>query len=199
MISYVQGVVQEVSDHSITVDIGTVGLSVQVPHPTSFAQGKSTKLHVHMHWNQEQGPSLFGFQTELEKTIFLLVIGCSGLGPKLGITILESLGAERFLEIVRAEDERALSQVSGIGPKKAEQIIVHLKHKVAKLIDSGIHITCASTITQWHNIAQVLESLNYSRLEVAQAIKYLREKETQPDVPFDLLMRKALSFLAKKV
>ena len=67
----------------------------------------------------------------------MLVIGCSGIGPKIALAVLAHLGAQGFVEVVSCGDERALSKVNGIGPKKAEQIIVQLKHKVSKLISSG--------------------------------------------------------------
>lgn len=198
MISYISGTVIDLKDQAIIVDIGSIGLQVAVAQESAFAQGQAVKLHAYMHWNQEQGPTLFGFASELERTVFLMIISCSGLGPKIGLAALASLGPQRFLEVIQAGDERGLSKVSGIGPKKAEQMIVHLKHKVAKLLDSGVEITGSAQLTHWQNITQVLESLNYSRAEIAATMKHLRDTEPQTSAPFDHMMRRALSFLAKK-
>lgn len=198
MISMINGAVVATTDFEIMVDIGVLTLSVAVPTVHSFATQEKVKLHAYMHWNQEQGPSLFGFATELEKMVFLLVISCSGVGPKLGLAVLADLGAQAFLEAVQAENPDILSKVSGIGAKKAEQIVVQLKHKVAKLISSGIKIEGAQKLEKWNNIAEVLKSLNYSRQEINAALNYLKTTYTDSSVPFDQLMRHGLSFLAKK-
>lgn len=198
MITAVTGIIKAIKEQAIVVDTGAFALQIAVAQESFFQIGQSTTVVTYMHWNQEQGPSLYGFNSELERSIFLIIIDCSGVGPKIGLAVLASLGAERFIEIVQAGDEKALSKVSGIGPKKAEQMIVHLKHKVAKLLDSGVKITGSAQITQWQNIQEVLESLNYSRAEIAVAMKQLRESSPDVQLPFDQLMRRALGYLAKK-
>lgn len=198
MIVAINGTVKIVKEQAIVIDVGPCALQVAVPQESFFSVGSVVSLASYMHWNQEQGPSLYGFNSELEKAVFLMVIDCAGIGPKIGLAVLACLGAERFIEVVQSGDEKALSKVSGIGPKKAEQMIVHLKHKVAKLLDSGVKITGSAQITQWQNIQEVLESLNYSRAEIAVAMKQLRESSPDVQLPFDQLMRRALGYLAKK-
>jgi len=197
MISHISGTVKSISDQSIVVDLHGLGLQVSVAQEAVFQIGSPVQLHAYMHWNQENGPSLFGFTSELEKAVFLMIIDCSGIGPKIGLAALGSLGAERFIEVIQSGDERGLSKVNGIGPKKAEQMMVHLKHKVVKLLEKGIKVTGSAQITHWQNIQEVLESLNYSRPEISATMRHLRESEVDAALPFDNLMRKALSFLAK--
>jgi Holliday junction DNA helicase RuvA len=198
MIVSISGIVKGISDQALVVEMGGMGLHVAVPQEALFKVGAPVSLHAYMHWNQEQGPSLFGFSSELEKAVFLMVIDCSGIGPKIGLAVLNSLGAERFLEIVQAGEEKSLSKVSGIGPKKAEQMIVQLKHKVAKLLEKGVVVSTGSSLQHWQNLQEVLESLGYSRPEISIATKQLREAQLDPATTFDVLLRKALSFLAKK-
>ena len=198
MIDGISGLVKAINEQRIAIDIGALCLSVHVPQAGLYQQGEKVDLYAHLHWNQEQGPSLYGFSTELERSVFLMVTDCSGVGPRLGLAILADLGAQRFLEIVQAGDERGLSKVSGIGPKKAEQLIVQLKHKVAKLLESGVELASLENVVRWQTVSEVLQSLNYSRTEISGAIKYLRENQGDPQIPFDRLIRQALSFLAKK-
>ena len=198
MINSLSGIIKDVKEQAITLDTGFLGFAVQVCQESAFTVGQQATLHIYMHWNAENGPSLFGFTDELEKTVFLLIIDCSGIGPKIGLAALATLGAQRFLEIVQTSDEAALSKVSGIGAKKAEQIIVQLKHKVAKLLAKGIQISGSAQLAHWQNLQQVLESLHYSRPEITAALKYVRESSDDIAQPFDQLMRKALSYLAKK-
>jgi len=198
MIEYLSGTVKSASDVSITVSVGPIGFGLQVSEPGAFEVGQEICLQVYMHWNAENGPSFYGFQTALEKQVFLLVIGCSGIGPKIGLAVLRDLGTDQFLQAISMEDDRVLAKVGGLGPKKVEQIIVQLKHKVAKLLKSGVKLQGASAkFTDWQNISDVLASLNYSRGEINRAMKHLKENYARTDMPFDGLIRHALSFLAK--
>ena len=197
MINTITGIVTTAHDQSITLQVGPVSLSFMVPDAAQFQVQQSQLIHIYMHWNSEQGPSLYGFSSELDKSIFLVIISCSGIGPKIGLAVLGSIGAQSFLEAVHTGNDRALSKVSGIGAKKAEQMIVQLKHKVAQLLSSGMVMDASKALTNWHTLSQALEALSYSRHEISQAIQFLRE-QNRPDQTFDQLLRQALSFLAKK-
>ena len=198
MINSLSGIIKEINESLITLDVQGVGFGVQVPQAGLFQVEQKVDLLVHMHWNQENGPSLFGFKNGLEKTVFLMITSCSGLGPKLAMAVLGQLGASEFLEAVQTGNEDALSAVSGIGAKKAEQIIVQLKHKVAKLVESGTHLGASATLEKRHEISQVLKSLNYSRQEISAAMNHLNDQYPQSSVAFDQLVRHALAFLAKR-
>lgn len=198
MIDYINGSVKSVDISSVTVDIGNIGLCVHVPFPAAFKIEDKANLHLYMHWNQEQGPSLYGFSSVAERAVFLIVIGCSGVGPKIGMAVLVDLGVEAFLDAVQRGDDTALSKVSGIGPKKAEQMIVQLKHKVAKLIKSGVVVESSGDLVKWQEISDVLSSLHYSRPEISAAMKYVSDNYAKDSCSFDQLIRHALSFLSKK-
>ncbi|MDZ4129414.1 MAG: Holliday junction branch migration protein RuvA, partial [Hydrogenophaga sp.] len=200
MFAYLSGTVQSLSAQLVVVDVGGVGFAVAVPRETAFTLEQKIQLYTHLHWNQEQGPSLFGFATEAERTVFLLMLSCSGVGPKLALAVLADLGVSPFLEAVQSGNEGALSSVSGIGAKKAEQIIVHLKHKVAKLLSSGASVSFegAKIDERWHEVSQVLQTLNYSRIEITSAMNYVREMCAGRQEPFEQMMSHALTFLSKK-
>lgn len=199
MIYSVSGTIAEIKDQAVVIDVNGIGYLIAVPTSIKFHTGQKVALATHMHWNQEQGPSLFGFEHEFERTVFLLIIGCSGIGPRIALAILAHLGAQSFLEIISAGDERALSKVNGIGPKKAEQIIVTLKHKVSQLISSGQGSFDDKKAKSWQEVSQALESLNYTRTEISHAMQYLTAHHAGADLPFDQLLRQALGFLSKRV
>lgn len=198
MIQTISGVVTAQQESLLTVDVGSLGLGVSVPACLQVTIGQPVTLHAYLHWNQEQGPSLFGFQTELDKTVFLLIISCSGIGPKIAMAVLGSIGGAAFVQAVHEGNIKVLSSISGIGEKKAEQIIVQLKHKVTKLLKSGVQFEGAAQISELHNVSEVLQSLNYSRREIDSAIDWLRDQHDGSHVAFDALLRRALSFLSKK-
>ena len=202
MFSYVRGIVKGVVENQLTVDVHGVGFCLLVPNPEIFQKEKEATIAVHMQWNQEQGPTLYGFANEYEKAVFLLVVSCSGIGPKIALLVLQNLSPVTFLRAIQTADIKILSSISGIGPKKAEQLIMQLKHKVTALVDRGWsegNSDDTIALEQWKNISQVLLSLNYSRQEVDQALSHIAQEGQGADVSFDVLMRKALSFLAKRV
>ncbi len=197
MIDYLTGSVKEVNEQSVTVDIGNIGIAIQVASGFLFQVGKKVTIHVYIHWNQEQGPTIFGFSSVLDRQVFLLIISCTGIGPKIALAVLHDLSAKKFLQAVQTGNDTILNSVSGIGTKKAEQIIVYLKHKVAQLIARGIDLDDAQDLKQWYEISLALESLNYSRTEVSRAMNHLKKSYGQTTISFDQLLRQALSFLAK--
>jgi Holliday junction DNA helicase RuvA len=199
MVNYITGIVKVCEKQLITLDIGSMGLAIQVPNASAFTVQEHEKITVYtyVHWNPENGPALFGFLTELERTVFLLVIGCSGIGPKIALAVLDGMPPHQFLDAIQTGNEGALSKISGIGAKKAEQMIVQLKHKVAQLLKSGIDLGDQGSATQWNTISEVLSSLNYSPTEINRTIKYLNDNHVQEALSFDKMMRHALSFLSK--
>ncbi len=198
MINTISGKVTAQNDAVVTIEVGGLGFGVAVPSTMHVAVGQEANMHVHMHWNQENGPSLYGFAKELDKTVFLLIISCSGVGPKIAMAALAQLGGSGFVQAVQQADDKMLSKISGIGAKKAEQMIVQLKHKVSKLLKSGVEFEGAEHIADLHNVTEVLESLNYSRREIDAAVNWLQDQNKGAMIPFDKMVRQALSFLAKK-
>ena len=198
MLDFVTGTIKTVREKSVTIEVGGMGLSLQVPQSANLQKDAQATLHAYMHWNQDKGPSLFGFATELERRVFLLVIDCPKIGPNIAISILSHFSASQFLEIVTAQDPDRLSQVNGIGAKKAEQLIVQLKHKVSKLISSGeIVAEAQESFVHWQNVTDVLTSLNYSKTEISGVVQHLTEKYAAQNISLDQLVRAALGFLSK--
>lgn len=197
MINFLKGTVSHCNDTSITVDVQGVGFQVQIPENKVIVTGQHIALYIYMQWHQEQGPLLFGFTSEVEKSTFQLIMSCSGIGSKISLAILSAMNPATFLKSVQTDDYKSLSAIHGIGAKKAEQIVVHLRHKVAKLLESGIVLEDDHDLEQWRNISEVLNSLHYSRSEINNALHYIQQ-EKGTDNTFDYLLRKALSFLSKR-
>lgn len=199
MITSLRGMVRQIYEQSIVLEVNGIGFSINLPRTDSIEREKIIEIEIYMHWNQENGPALYGFSSLFEKKTFLLIISCSGIGPKIGLAFLAKLGAANFVSAIATADVKALSSVTGVGTKKAESLILHLKDKIIKLVDNSINeagsFHAVSTIKK---ITDVLNSLNYSRAEVNSALYLLKQEKDFTGASFDLLMRKALSHLAKK-
>ncbi|HBS47609.1 TPA: hypothetical protein DEO28_04570 [Candidatus Dependentiae bacterium] len=199
MIDFICGKVINVKDSSITVLTNGIGLNFQIPQTHNIKEGDNVELQTYFHWNSDNGPSLFAFEKELDKTTFLLIIDCHKIGPKIAINILSQIPSEDFLEAVLQNDDKRLSNLNGIGAKKSEQIIIELKNKVTKLITTGkIQLQDKQSTMHWQNLSDALLSLGYSKPEVGSAFKFLREANLS-DLSFDQLLRKSLGFLSKGI
>ncbi len=196
MITKLTGKVIELQDQSLTLVVSGFGFAVVVPQVTMFAPGTDADLHIYMHWSAEQGPSLYGFKSAAEKKLFLTLIDCQGIGPKVAMALLGKLGAQAIVEAASQNNLKQLSSVSGVGPKKAEQLLLFLRDKVTGLLEDGLEFG-GSSLTNWHEVSAVLTKLNYSRTEIAQAMQHLTAQFAGKPVGVDELLRYALGYMTQ--
>jgi Holliday junction DNA helicase RuvA len=133
MIASLKGQIHVLSLDSVIVDVGGVGYHVHVPvgTPGRIAPHGDGRVSFHVHTSvREDAITLFGFATFEEKRLFTRLISVSGIGPKLGLAVLSELNPSEFIRAVRNSDVKALQQVSGIGKKTAQRMILELKSAV---------------------------------------------------------------------
>lgn len=199
MIDVIKGHIYEVQEKAISILAGNFGLKLATPRGNEWSLNQDATIYTYLHWNAENGPSLFGFISTFERTVFLLIIDCPKIGPGIALNVLHQLKPNQFLEIITSQNEKALSSVNGIGPKKAEQIIMELKHKVTKLTNSGALTppeNTQETFLHWHEVSEVLNSLNYSKQEIHKVLQILTKKYADQSVGLDQLIRAALAHLS---
>ena len=135
MITFLKGTLVEALPTQITVDVGGVGYDVLIPL-SSFDRlpppGKEVHVLTHLAI-REDAHVLYGFMTAAERELFrLLVNTVSGIGPKIALNILSGMNVTMFRGAVAGGDVKALSQISGVGKKTAERIVVELRDKVGE-------------------------------------------------------------------
>jgi holliday junction DNA helicase RuvA len=197
MITLLSGSIKELAPQSLTLIVGGIGFAVVVPDERLFYLNQDIVLQIYFHWNQETGPQLYGFTSTLARTVFMLIISCSGLGPKMGLAILAQITPEQFLQAIMLADVKALSSITGVGPKKAESMVMQLKDKVAKINPTEVKTSEGLILSRIKEVADALSSLNYSRTEIAMALDHVKKNCDLETSSFNELLRKALSFLAK--
>ncbi len=129
MIEMLTGVLRRKETGHAVLDVGGVGFAVAIPLQT-FDQlpecGGQVTLVTHLNV-REDALQLFGFSTEQERVMFRLLLGITGIGPKLALNILSGSGVERLRTLVTSGNLGALTAIPGIGRKTAERIIVELR------------------------------------------------------------------------
>jgi len=140
MIARLRGVLAEKHPNLAIIECAGVGYEVNIPVSTFTHLGDSGRevmLRIHTHV-REDAIQLYGFLTSEEKTLFEKLIGISGIGPKLAITVLSGIPTAELVEVIRAADVQKLTRVPGIGKKTAERIVLELRDKVELTALAGV-------------------------------------------------------------
>lgn len=133
MINFLHGKLVDALPTQVTVDVNGVGYEVLIPL-SSFNKlpvpGQEVRLLTHLAV-REDAHVLYGFMTAAERDLFRLLINTvSGIGPKIALNVLSGMSVTMFRGAVAGADVKSLSQISGVGRKTAERIVVELKDKI---------------------------------------------------------------------
>ncbi|MEE0548120.1 MAG: Holliday junction branch migration protein RuvA [Peptococcaceae bacterium] len=133
MIGFLKGTIVAAEGQMVTVLVGGVGFEVMMPNDgeTLFNIGDEVDIHTYMHVRENE-IGLYGFSSSLEKKLFNVLIGVSGIGPKSAMQMLGVATPQGIITAISAEDEKLLSSLPGIGKKTAARLILELKEKIVK-------------------------------------------------------------------
>lgn len=134
MISHLRGVLEQVGQNHVVIDVGNIGYQVKVPASVLNRlplPGEQVKLFT-IQVVREDDISLYGFLNNEERSLFSLFLSVSGVGPKTAMAIISGYPMDRLVGAVAQGDTSLLSSISGVGKKTAERIVVELKEKIAK-------------------------------------------------------------------
>ncbi|KAA0215131.1 Holliday junction branch migration protein RuvA [bacterium] len=136
MFEYIRGSVISAFPGLAIVEAGGIGYRVLVPLSTSgkLKPGQEARLLLHHTINAEQGEErLYGFATERERELFEALLLVQGVGPSTALQMLCAASPDELIHAIAAGDLPTLKRLKGIGPKRAERLVIELKDKVAGL------------------------------------------------------------------
>ncbi len=199
MISFLSGTLAETGDRSIVVETGGVGFFVTVPSTLLDGLppiGSAVRVYTHFHVS-EDAIKLYGFKSREDREVFRLLIGISGIGPKVAIGVLSVMEADALKLAVLSNDEKRISRAPGLGPKTAKKIILELKDKF-KLGDIGEYVSEGSAVPAAsgarEDAMEALIALGYSPSESLSLISRLSvTPEMTSDEILSLALRQKLS------
>ena len=200
MIAHLHGTLLKKATHCIIIANAGIGYEVFVPLSTFYALpeiNEEVSLHIHTHV-REDALTLFGFQTPLEKDIFLMLISVSGIGPKLAINILSGIGPGDLLGAMARKDAVRLQSIPGVGKKTAERIALELGEKAQRMV-GDIESTLPQSVTGGDK--KVLDDAVSALLNLGYSIKMSRnavekaQSETE-EISLESLIKAALKVLA---
>ncbi|HWQ34425.1 MAG TPA: Holliday junction branch migration protein RuvA [Blastocatellia bacterium] len=204
MIAHITGKLMQKQPNSVIVDVGGVGYELIVPVSTFYELGElgsdvSLRAYTYV---REDALQLYGFRTEREKRLFLLLTSISGIGPKLAITILSGMSADELIPAIRTNDLARLTAIPGVGKKTAERLVVELRDKLAPLSSPEMEqqfqaAAGAGTAPDAlrDDLISGLLNLGWPKPAVEKAVTAtLRE---MPDAKFEVLLKQAMRKLAR--
>ncbi len=198
MIAYIKGKVLFMTAETAVVDVNGIGYELYCSGGAfrKMTVGEIVELYTYLQV-KEDGVTLFGFASTKEKELFLKVISVSGVGPKLGISILTGLSADELAQAVLTADVKRLSAVKGLGKKTAEKIVLELHGKIsaAEIMSvsgdgvASVAETVAPISAADEEAVAALMGLGFTKNESMQAVKRARENGA---VTVEDVIRKAL-------
>lgn len=185
-------------DHVI-VDVQGVGYRLSVPLSTfySLPDEGTVRLHVHTHV-REDALQLFGFLTPAEKELFGILLGVSGIGPKVALNLLSHSPAAELARAIVGADVKRLSALPGIGKKTSERLILELKDKLARTAplpaSSEAPLSLSAAADPCDEALSALVNLGYKE---TLARKTLESLEIPPNAALEDILKGALKVLSR--
>ena len=181
MITFLQGKLVEALPTQVIVEVHGIGYEVLIPL-SSFDKlpqpGQDVKLLTQL-IVREDAHILYGFATATERDLFrLLINNVSGIGPKTALNILSGMNATVFRGAVANSDVKSLSQISGVGKKTAERLIIELRGK----LDLTAEMDLKPESPAMSEAVQALENLGYDRHTIGKRLQEANKKGSAEDL-----------------
>lgn len=198
MIAFVEGVVEDLRESSVVIRAGGWGVEVAAP-AVSLAKcrvGDVVRLHTHLVL-REDGAVLYGFHDHDLLTLFRLLLGVGGVGPKLALGVLSHLPVQVIAQAVQEDDPALLSSAPGVGKRTAERVILELKSRMPEEFLVSMPRPDGSAPSALgdggRDAVEALLALGYREASVKSTVSELAGDA--PDASAETLIRRALARL----
>ncbi len=194
MYEFLEGDVVSRSPGRLTLSVGGVGYDLAVPLRDAFAIGARVRVFAHL-VVREDAHLLFGFQERSGRDLFRLLLTVRGVGPGMALAILSALSREELVEAVLAGDAARLVRVKGVGKKTAEQVLLDLRDKAARLRQELVPSSAPTPVAARTEInladaAAALVSIGFSEKDARKQVE--RAAERVDPANLEALVRAAL-------
>jgi Holliday junction DNA helicase RuvA len=199
MIGYLEGEVIDAEINKIILEINGVGYELELAGFKSQPHvGEEIEVFTYT-YVREDALKLFAFPEKMGKELFEILITVNGIGPSAGLNILNTMPASRFVSAIMQKNEAVLKEISGIGPKTAQRLILELQNKLeefAYLQSDNDKSTAGSAVDEdRQDVVDALTALGYKISEINRA---LREVEFESEINVSEKIRLVLNQLGKE-
>lgn len=208
MLNYLKGLVigtQKLSNSRVilVLEVNHIGYEVQIPSRMTSQLpnlGEMAQIFTHLQVREDQ-MVLFGFASMAERDLFRQLIAVSGIGPQLGVALLDTLGLQELVQAIVAGNTRLLSKTPGVGAKTAERIALELRTKLSEWRDqvglSAIPEAGPAASAQ-EDVEMTLLALGYTTSEIMQALRAVgQQKALSKTADAEDWIREAIAWLSR--
>lgn len=197
MIDYIKGELKELNPAYAVLETGGIGYCIHITLPTYSAIQQEEKVKLFVYESiREDAHVLFGFLTQAERQLFLLLISVSGIGANTARVIMSSYSAQDIQEMIATGNVNALNSIKGIGSKTAQRIIVDLKDKIIKVAgmqETAMSMNFAVSSQTKDEAVAALVMLGFSAAASQKAADKILKQ--QPDIEVGQLIKLALKMM----
>lgn len=202
MIAYLQGIVVEVTETKVILDVNSIGFQVFISARDAQAMpGRGEEVRIYTYLNvKEDAMQLFGFLAQDDLDMYKLLLGVNGIGPKAAMGVFSALTADDLRFAVLSDDVKTISKAPGIGAKTAKKLILELKDKLSledaferKLAGAALSASDEDINDARTEAVQALTALGYSN---SDALKAVRKAEISEDMDTETILKLALKQMA---
>ena len=199
MYDYIKGLLEDKratdKGYFITVDNNGIGYKCEIPS-TDYSQlpekNSTVKIYTAL-IHKEDTMFLCGFLNRETRDIFLILTSVSGVGTKMGLTLLGEFDLYELITLVQTQNYKELTRAKGVGPKLAQKIILELKDKLMKVnVPSGC-VQAVQIPEEFLEVVSILQSLGYEDCEIKDAFAKI---SIEPNAPQEEILRAALTILS---
>ncbi|KRO93159.1 MAG: DNA-binding protein, partial [Actinobacteria bacterium BACL4 MAG-120507-bin0] len=167
MISSISGIVKSISLNSVVVEVGGVGILIQVPNRVaiSLSAGATASFHTYL-VVREDALILFGFTDLIDRDFFELLLSVTGIGPKVAQAILSGSDSATIATAISTSNLKTLESFPGLGKKGAQRLVLELKDKVAGFASKNAN----KSLSLGNQVENALQGLGYSAKDAASMV-----------------------------
>ena len=194
MISSISGIVKSVNPNSVVVDVGGVGILIQVPNrvANTLKVGSAANFYTYV-VVREDALTLFGFLELTDRDFFELLLSVTGIGPKVAQAILSGSDSASIATAISSGNLKTLESFPGLGKKGAQRLVLELKDKVAAFAS----FTSNANLSVSNQVENALQGLGYSAKDSTNMVNQVLEASKGEDLSSSEILKLALKQVGK--
>ena len=194
MISSIAGIVKSSTSNAVVVDVGGIGVLIQVPNriAAGIQIGSNASFHTYL-VVREDALTLFGFVDQTDRDFFELLLSVTGIGPKVAQSILSGSDSASIASAISTGNLKVLESFPGLGKKGAQRLVLELKDKASQFANAG----ASSNFSTRNQVENALQGLGYSAKDAANMVSQVASSTKVENLTSAEILKLALKVSGK--
>ena len=194
MISSIAGIVKSSTSNAVVVDVGGIGVLIQVPNriAAGIQIGSNASFHTYL-VVREDALTLFGFVDQTDRDFFELLLSVTGVGPKVAQSILSGSDSASIASAISTGNLKVLESFPGLGKKGAQRLVLELKDKASQFANAG----ASSNFSTRNQVENALQGLGYSAKDAASMVSQVASSTKVENLTSAEILKLALKVSGK--